>query len=79
MWKWGLEATASRALVRMPWAVGVWTGDASGFAVVRYGEIRPRRRGPTGKPPGAYGANVAVLQSLPAATSASRPISLSLS
>ena len=46
------RGSASRALVRRPGAVGVWAGDASGLAVVRDGEIGPRRRSPPGTPPG---------------------------
>ena len=60
LWGWGREewgdglGSASRALVRRLGAVGVWAGDASGLAVVRYGETSLRRRSPTGTPPGRW-------------------------
>ena len=58
MWKWGLEATASGALVRTPVPSGVEPAVRPAcrcqrqLDVVMDGETSPRRRCPTGTPPG---------------------------
>ena len=68
MWEWGLgrrSATASGALVPLVRTAGAtWdrAGVASGLPVVRDGETSPRRRSPTGTPPGALGPTLRVLR-----------------
>ena len=51
LWGWGREECGD-GRGRLP---KLWTGDASGLAVVRDGETGPRRRSPRGTPPGALG------------------------
>ena len=69
MWKWGLEARASGTpvpLVRMPGPPGMGPElrptcrCQRQLDVVMDGEISPRRRGPTGTPPGALGSMLSV-------------------